>query len=429
MTAVLCAVAAMPGGTAAGGEQGTYSGVNAAASSGASPGTYAFAPDARSVTGAAGTADAPRLEAGRTYRSSLPGNGKLYYRLDLDATSDAYGSVTAIPRAGTEVSANDGIKVSLQDADHSSCSVQATRFGTSRSAHPVAAWGTREASRGSVLCQGAGTYYLVVERADAATASPDAWDLEIAVVTEPRLKSAEAPKAPEGWDSASPQPMTGDPVERPGGAGFASARPLGQGVWRDDLTPGQTAFYKVPVDWGQQLYATAELGGSSGASGYVSGALTMTLYNPVRGYVQERNTGYDGRQVSYALAVLPPVRYANRYAIPEQVRTMRFAGSYYLVVHLAAQVADEAGQGPRRVTLHVRVRGAAQAGPGYAGSSEPRGVFDVTAGDLVAAGGSGGDRGSDTVMTAVAVSGIGAGTVLLGALGVWTVAARRRSRE
>ncbi|MFF8591728.1 hypothetical protein ACF061_09800 [Streptomyces sp. NPDC015220] len=390
------------------------------------PGPYDFTGGARSVSGAPTTADARPLEPGRTYRSSLPRNGKLYYRLRLDAASTAYVSATAVPGAGTTVSATDGLRVSVRDAHGGSCSYQATRFGTSRSPHPVAAWGAREASAGHTLCQGAGTYYVYVERIDASGSSPDTWPLELAVVTEPPLAAAGATRAPGTWDSASPGPVTGRAGDRAGGAGFATASPVGQGIWRDRVRPGQTLFYRVPVDWGQQLHATAELGGASGGSGYADGALTLALYNPVRGCVEEAYAGYSGRRTSAALAPLPPVAYANRYGFADQVKAVRFAGSYYLVVHLADQTAEVFGAGPYDLTLRVRVDGAAGPGPGYAGQSEPRNRFEVTAQDRNAAAPAG-PAGGATALRALAVGGIGSGTAVLAALGVWTLAARRRA--
>jgi hypothetical protein len=111
---------------------------------------------------------------------------------------------------------------------------------------------------------------------------------------------------------------------------------------------------------------------------------------------------------------------------------MRFAGSYYLVVHLAAQVADKFADGPFGLTLRVRVDGAAQTGPAYAGRAVPQDVFDSATGDSVPATGGmapAGSGGSDdaTTMKLVAVGGIGTGTVLVLALGLWTLAARRRA--
>ena len=181
-----------------------------------------------------------------------------------------------------------------------------------------------------------------------------------------------APESPESWNSASPDPLTGDAVRRAGGAGFATAAPVGTGVWRDDITPGQTLFYRVPVDWGQQLYAAAELGssggGSSGGGRYVSSALVMSLYNPARGYVDDEGLLYDGRQTSAALDPLPPVAYANRYGAGDRASGMRFAGSYYLVVHLGEQVTERFGAGPYGLTLRVQVTGTAQDAPGVPGA-------------------------------------------------------------
>lgn len=424
--------------------------------------TYDFAEGAREVEGAASTTDAVRLEPGGIYRSILPVNGRLHFRLALDATSNAYVSATAVPRQGATVSSSDGVKVSVQDADARSCSYDSTRFGPSRSPHPVAASASRVTDGETTACQSAGTYYVVVDRLDSAGSSSDDWDLELTYVSEPGLvnKGAtlarESPESPESWDSDSPAPLTGDAVRREGGAGFATAAPVGNGVWQGDITPGRTLFYRVPVDWGQRLYAVAELGSSSGGSHggssggsqgggrYVSSALVMALYDPARGYVDDEGLVYDGRQTSAALDPLPPVAYANRYGSGDRVSGMRFAGSYYLVVHLGEQVTKRFGDGPYGLTLRVQVTGTAQDAPAYLGQSSPRDTFAVTDEDREAAagwagvagadgsvaagrGGSGGSGGGDAAMRVVAVSGIGAGSVLVLGLGLWTVVARRRA--
>ncbi|WKX10753.1 hypothetical protein [Streptomyces sp. NL15-2K] len=400
------------------------------------PNSYAFAADARSVTGATRTTDAERLQPGATYRSSLPADGKIYYRLTLDAASTAYVSATAVPGPGTSVSATDGIRVSIQDANSRFCSRDTASIGAGRSPRPITALGVREASPGGALCQGSGTYFVVVERVRRADSPADAWDLELAPVSEPPAQQGGATSAPEGWNSASPEPPTGEPESRPGGAGFDTATSIGQGVWNSDIRPGQTLFYEVPVDWGRQLYATAELGSSSSGDGFVPSALAMSLYNPVRGYVDDAGVAYDGSQRSAALQPLPPVEYRNRHAVSDKVSGMRFAGSYYLVVHLAERMADEFGDGPFGLTLRVRVEGAAQSGPGYAGQSEPQDVFEVTAqereaaeegGTAAAGSGTAARGGGEASMKVIAAGGIGAGTVLLVVLGAWTVMGRRRA--
>ncbi|WP_338781082.1 hypothetical protein [Streptomyces sp. DG1A-41] len=394
-----------------------------------SPSPYAFADGARSIEGARSTADAKLLTPGTAYKSSLPSSGKVSYRLQLDATSNAYVSVTAVPSSGSTVSVIDGLKVSVEDDEGTPCSSDTASFGAARSPHPIAAWGRREISPTKPLCREAGNYYVSVERADpkGEGSSPGAWDLELVAMTEPRTAKTGPTSAPEVWNSASPQPLQGEAERRRGGAGFAGATPLDQGVWRDDILPGQTLFYEVPVDWGQQLHVTAELGSSaSGGTGYTPDALDLALYNPARGPVADVGVGYDGGQKSGSLPPLPPADHANRYAVIGQVGAMRFAGSYYLVAHLAESVAGTFGDGPFKMTLRVRVSGAARGGPDYVGESEPKGVFEVSEQDREAAaeGVAGGD---DTAMRIVAVGGIGTGSALLVGLGVWTVVARRRN--
>ncbi|MFK4099539.1 hypothetical protein ACI2L1_05550 [Streptomyces sp. NPDC019531] len=451
---VLGAVAGSAGapGFAASGSPSLSASASSASASSASPSSaspssssatafsYGFADGAPSVAGAVSTAHAERLEPGTTYRSSLPSEGKVYYRLELDGTSTVYVAATAVPPTGATVTATEGVRVSVQDADGRSCSAADTAtIGAGRSPRPLTAWGARELPSSRSLCQGTGTYYVVVERVLRTESLSDDWALELAPVLEPRLRQAGSTSAPEAWNSATPSPPGGEAAELRGGGGFDSATALEQGVWRDDVRPGQTLFYEVPVDWGQQVYATADLssssGGGSGGGGFVPGAVNLALYNPVRGLVDATSISYNGSQKSGALAALPPVGYANRYALPDRVSGMRFAGAYYLVVHLAARVG-EFGDGPLGLTLRVRVKGAATAGPGYAGQSEPSGVFQVgilgrgsagAGGVAAGADGGGGGGGDDAGMKLVAVGGIGVGTVVLVVLGVWSVVGRRRA--
>ncbi|MGW3493244.1 hypothetical protein [Streptomyces sp. NPDC001020] len=413
------------------------------------PFPYAFARDARAVEGAPGTADAVRLDPGHTYRSALPADGKRYYRLELDATATVYVSATAVPRAGATVSSSDGLKVSVQDARGTTCSSGTTYVGPTRSPHPVAAWASRGTGPGTYVCKGAGSYYMVVERRGLGAAHGD-WDLELDYVSEPALRQA-ATTTPPAWDSATPESVLGDATRRAGGAGFASASALGQGVWQDTISPGQTLFYKVPVDWGQRLSATAEMGSSTGGEGYVGTALAMSLYNPVRAEVDDAGAGYSGAQTSAVLDPLPPVDHANREVPGNRTSGMRFAGWYYLVVHLGAPVADRFGDRPYGLTLRVRVSGTPQSGPAYAGRPVPGDAFEVTAADReeaaagTARGGAedgsatsaghapradaAGVGGDSRTMKLVAVCGIGTGSVLVLWLGAWTAAARRRARR
>ncbi|MGW7370209.1 hypothetical protein ACWGI8_44045, partial [Streptomyces sp. NPDC054841] len=97
--AAVCAVAALP--------------VQPAWAAGR-PNPYVFDADAQPVEGEESTANAKALKAGTTYRSSIGPDGKLNYRVDLDAEKNAYVSVVAVPKLGTKFDYSDGIKVTLQ---------------------------------------------------------------------------------------------------------------------------------------------------------------------------------------------------------------------------------------------------------------------------------------------------------------------------
>ncbi|MGA4850033.1 hypothetical protein ACOBQB_28730 [Streptomyces sp. G5(2025)] len=384
------------------------------------PAPYGFAEGAKTVEGAASNVEGPRLHSGKTYKSALPRAGGRFYRLDLMAKESAYVAVTAVPEFGSRVSYADGVEVFIQDADGNNCSPvesQEARFGASESPRPITATAVRRVGPDEKTCEGAGTYYVLVERTSAPESSQEAWDLELRVASEPAVRSAEGTptEPPRSWNSATPAPPTGERKRREGGTSFNGARALGKGVWGDSIEPGETLFYRVPVDWGQQLSVGAELG-SSGAggglggtsrragrgAGYVSSALVMSLTNPVRVEVDDADTAYDGKQKTTALDPLPPVAYENRYAPADEVAAMRFAGWYYLAVHLSADVAEKFGDDPLDLTLRVDVGGAPRPGPEYAGTPVPAGEFGVTERDTEAA-----RRGE----AAAAGSGAGRGTI------------------
>ncbi|MFG2652951.1 hypothetical protein [Streptomyces sp. NPDC048436] len=389
------------------------------------PGSYAFDDRAVAVDGATTGADGVQLSPGSTYRSSIARGGRLYYRLRLDARETVYVSATAVPGPGAKVAYGDGVEVSLQDTDGNDCNSGNARFGTSQSPRPITALAARSVGPAEHRCKVAGTYYVVVERNSDTGSSTETWDTELRVVSEPGVTKSVSTTPPGSWNSATPPAPDARREERAGGTSFNDARALKAGVWGDRIRPGRTLFYRVPVDWGQQISASAELGGASGGRGeFVMSALVMSLSNPVRARVDDADTVYDGKPKSATLEPMAPVAYENRYSPNDGVAATRFAGWYYLSVHLNPDVAQQFGKGPLDLTLRVNVDGAAKAGPAYVGSARPADEFSVTGRDEGAAGGGGGDGG---VMKVVAAGGFGAGSLLLGILGVWTLVGRRRA--
>ncbi|MFF2780446.1 hypothetical protein ACFVU3_36775 [Streptomyces sp. NPDC058052] len=405
---------------------GTLTALPAWAADGTAVPPYAFDPAAQRVQGAASSADAAPLEPGRTYRDTLKKDGKVYYRLNLDTTKNSYVSAVAVPKPGGKAAYGDGFRIAIQDGSGSECGYQEVNFAAGDYVRPLTGYARRIVHPDVSGCQDAGTYYVLVERESDAASTPDDWELEIQHVNEPLLSKIGPDKLPESWPSGTPAPPAGGPRERQGGAGFHTAVSLQDGEWRADVRPGQTLFWRVPVDWGQQLFATAELGSSAAGDELVSNALALGLDNPARGFVDLQTLSYSGKPATTALAPQRPVAHENRSSYETATSGMRFAGWYYLTATLSPEIAQEYGDEPLPLTLRVTVRGEKKPGPGYAGDP---GVFQVTDDDRQAAanGATGAEAAKGGTMVVLAAGGLGLGTVLLVGLGAWTLLARRRA--
>lgn len=425
--AAMCAVVAQPGASGGLGLFGALPGLSGTARAAEGPTAYALDPDAESVEGGTSTSDARRLDESTTYRDSIESGKTRFYQLDLDDGENAYVSATAVPALGSRVEFGDTFTVEMRDGDGEKCdSRQVQVLPTGDYPKPLTAYVTRTLDGKEFgSCKEAGRYYVSVRRESKPASTQDAWDLELRFLSEPKLSAAGPTGAAGGWSSASPEPPSGAPEARAGGAGFSDATKLGAGEWTAKIDPGESLFYRVPVDWGQQLFTSAELGRSEG-SGIVSGAVSLAVYNPARGLVDSTETmSYNGERKSTVTDPAPPVDYANRFRYAANEKAMRFAGWYYVRVSLSPEVGERFGRQPYDLTLGVSVDGTAKDGPAYDG---PAGEFSVADAGVEQAGDgrNPGDAAGGGTMTLVAAGGIGMGTVLVLGLGGWALLARRR---
>ncbi|QKV93775.1 hypothetical protein HUT19_20105 [Streptomyces sp. NA02950] len=394
------------------------------------------------IRGAGDAAGAPALDAGRTYTDSVGPGEKRYYAVGLDAKSAAYVSAVAAPQPGSGVTSfRDGVRVTLQNPDGGTCDTASPRIEGNGGAYPLADHVVRQIDTGSLSsCRTAGRYLVTVERQAGAQDSAR-WPLELRLMVEPPVKGGSTGGTPEGsWRTDPPRPPSGTPRHHEGGRRFGDAPTVSTGVWRDDFRPGETHFYRVPVDWGQQLSAVAELPADSEdkSSGLLDKAVSLRAYTPALGLAKRGTVGVaegksPGTEVSTA-----PVAYGNRYGKADySVRAMSVAGGYYLAVTLSPTEVAPHVKGTVPVTLRVRVAGAARGGPNYQGDALKQG-FGLTDADKKAARQgalSVGDDamsvpaedGTKSTLRMVGWTGLGAGTVLLAGLGTWTLTARRRT--
>ncbi|MEV6954065.1 hypothetical protein [Streptomyces sp. NPDC051183] len=398
--------------------------------------SYRMADDAKKIEGKPSSDGAPLLEAGSVYRDAIA-PGERVYRLVLDDRSSVYVSAVLQPPQGAKVAYNDGIQVEVMTTDGRACSGNPGRDAFMYDAVPLSAIGVRRLAEDSD-CQQGGVYYAKVTRTAAKGSDQGEWPLELRVQREPGLAKGGAPTtAPSVWPSASPTLPGTESVPRSGGTGFNDARALGSGVWRDELRPGQTRYYRVPLDWGQQLSLGAELAAASRTkdSGSASRGLMVSLYTPYRGLVQYKDASYDGKQASVTLPKTAPVTYENRYSGDTAVRPVRVSGWYYIAVTLGGKVAEFTEDAvPVPLTLRMEVLGAAAQGPAYR-ESLAAGGFGVDAEDRAAAKDgltaveAHDAAGNRSVMRVVAGAGFGTGSLLLLVLGGWMLLARRNRAQ
>ncbi|UGY92569.1 hypothetical protein [Streptomyces gobiensis] len=410
----LCAVAVLPGQAAA-----------------AEVPEYQMAEEAKPIKGAASSGDAPEIKPG-FYTDTIARGEEKYYSVTLDATSTAYISAVAAPKPGTKVASyGDGIELELKTTSGEKCDTSgAASFKGGEVSYPIGDYAARRIGGGIDTCQQAGPYLFSVKRKGKAASDPGEWPVEIRYMREPGLKgSIPGPPGQGTWSSEPPTQPTGQADQAKGGTSLNDAGAIGPGVWKDRIQPGETRFYRVPVDWGQQLFAAAELPNAEqqeeGSSKYVSKALGLNLFNPARADIVDDNfTSYDGDQASAPLG-LRPVEYGNRF--DDEGRGASIAGWYYLQVTVHQDLAQYFPKGAN-VTLRVKFRGEPKEAPDYDGDAVAAG-FGVTDEDRKAAeqGLTAADVADSDSKQLIAWAGIGAGTVLILGLALWVLIARRRA--
>lgn len=397
----------------------------------AEPADYTAASDAEEIKGTASSSDAPELAEPGFFTDTIGRGETKYYRVDLDAKSTAYVSALAHPKVGNKVGSSDRLEVRMEGTDGTTCSSDSTSFNGADAPYPIGALASRRIGGDTASCQSADQYLVKVSRADRPTADPGDWPIELRYQLEPGLEgSLPAPPAEGSWSTEPPALPAGEAKRIEGGTGMSSATPLSDGVWRDTVLPGETRFYRVPVDFGQQLFARAQLpnAASDGSDGSprrtVFGGFGLHVFSPGGARVVQGNfKSYDGGQNATSIG-LRPVDYGNRFGTEDPA--VSTAGFYILALTLAPNLKQYFPDGAD-LTLRVKLRGEAKEAPEYLDDARAAG-FGVNEDDKAAAeeGRSHEEPRGNQAMRMVGVTGVSTGTALLLALAVWTWVARRR---
>lgn len=338
-----------------------------------------FTPTGTAVEGAdrATSGDAPTLTAGSwTDTISVGDEGIRYYSVERTIPGSRLRVSTFSDPGPAEGNPTEGLAVSLLAADDaSSCSsTQDTNRSTRRTAHLVTATALSSvASYDREKCVEVDRLVLRVER---RSGGPVPAAVEINVVEEPPLASDGGIPAGLSTTPEDPSPLTpgtDSPVR--GGSTFHDAPLLENGTYVDDLVPGEVAYYRADVDWGQ--HATFALVGPVDDTYVGSGSerleIVPRLYRPDLRNVSSdaRASGSDGSH-RYALDSLPvqhlmsvpEVRYNNR-AEGWTIAPFSLAGSYYYALSVPTDYQGTAEGRPVPVRFAVEVGGEVRGEPDY----------------------------------------------------------------
>lgn len=163
--------------------------------------------------------------------------------------------------------------------------------------------------------------------------------LELSVRSEPAVEATDGlpPAASDKEYEVPPASPTADAVAVIGAPSFAGAPALEPGRYTDTIRSGESLFYRVAANWGQQVAcdATVLADPTIGSSAKVS----IQAYGYQRGRIRagdQKHQGlYDGTEDVAIRTSTPPVRYLNRTSASASTRAAAMAGDYFCSVSLA----------------------------------------------------------------------------------------------
>ncbi|MFC3688086.1 vWA domain-containing protein [Aquipuribacter hungaricus] len=211
------------------------------------------------------------------------------------------------------------------------------------------------------------------------SSSPGPFPMEVLVQLEPPVVGTEGLGTEGDETTVFPelQPLP-DPSPVDGGPSFNDATLLEPGAWSDSMRLGETVFYRVPVDWGQQLAVRVDFpptveGSALDDALRLGNYANLLLFDETRGHaypIGSKSTRYVQMEDEggYMAITTHPVTWANRgETVYNEVRRLSRPGDLYLMLSMDSDETsgDEIGLAVP-YTVSVDVLGDPQPGPRYA---------------------------------------------------------------
>jgi Ca-activated chloride channel family protein len=344
-----------------------------------------YQPAGTPITGAT-TVEAAPVAAPGQHLDTIGQHEQRYYSVDIPEGATAYFTATvSFPRLSGVNILDDFNTLQLRtygeagEDCHEFETGQASDSSSGEALTVATTWtGATEPKKGSGSgdrCRGGGRYTFALTWDRVSAGVPERLPVELLLGVEP-------PVADAGPVAVLPAPTFVEPQgpTRPvvGGGSFNVAGALdGSGSYSDTVQRGEFVFYRVQLDWGQGLAYRVRFGTTPGTGLRNISPASTTVYAPSREEIATNNLAYTGREL-----VLPsndpamttaPVRYNNRTADDNGVRTQSVAGTYYIAVQLGPTAQDPEAAAPVPITIDVTVAGDKEPGPRYAQVNPPVG--------------------------------------------------------
>jgi Ca-activated chloride channel homolog len=345
-----------------------------------------YQPAGTPITGAP-TVEAAPVAAPGQHLDTIGQHEKRYYSVDVPEGATTYFSATvSFPRLSGVSITEDFNTLQLRtygeagEDCHEFETEQASDSSSGEALTVATTWtGATEPKKGSGSgdrCRGAGRYTFELTWDTVSSGVPERLPVELLVGVEPAVADA-------GPVAVLPAPAFVEPQgpSRPvvGGGSFNVAGALdGSGTYTDTVQRGEFVFYRVQLDWGQGLAYRVRFGETPGRGLDNLSPISTTVYAPSREEIDTDSLVYNGS--SYVLPsnepaiTTAPVRYNNRTADDNDVRTQSVAGTYYIAVQIGPTAEDPEAAVPVPIQLDVTVSGAPEPGPRYAQVAPPPGA-------------------------------------------------------
>jgi Ca-activated chloride channel family protein len=397
------------------------------------------------VEGTEDAGSAPQIGPGQYKDRYDASTIERYYRITRTPGSTVTASIGSIvrpyPRQNAEqwtmtMTTPDGVACATTQATTGSWKA-VTPFGASISSAQVD--GATRKPRAA--CETAPELTLSLKR-QSLLGNDDDVAVEVVVAEEPEITNmASLPEPVTGYDGKTGRVKAGKASAVLGGTSFSNATEVSSGTYTDSMATGETVFYRVRLQPGQRVRATATTPAPK-SSWHLAPAEAITtrvmLYSPSRTLLTSQEDNQQGDGSVTVSAGSPQVRVRNREAPVSlswgapSVSTASQAGDYYVAVQVDPLQNYLTGRVmPTRVA--IAVDGAPAGLPEYAAPASPTPTPDPSASTTPATtaepsdqpGGSSPAEDADGVPTWLTVAGVAVVAAAAGAAGV--LLARRRS--